>query len=81
MAHTITCKGGPLHGKRYTIPAGVDSFTAEGGRYKVGPKQASWQPAAAPALAAADDTDADACSPCTCGDDPAHCTDNSTTEG
>lgn len=48
MTHTVTAKGGPLHGKRYTIPTGVDTFPATGGTYRVGPKQATWHPTSDP---------------------------------
>ncbi|UGS26338.1 hypothetical protein K8F61_17180 [Microbacterium resistens] len=48
MSRTVTAKGGPLHGKSYTIPDGTDSFPAfmggVPGTYRVTAKQAHWQP-------------------------------------
>ncbi|WP_156760001.1 hypothetical protein [Microbacterium karelineae] len=38
----ITCKGGPLHGKRYDVPVGLGEFRAEGGTYKITEKQGTW---------------------------------------
>lgn len=40
----ITCKGGPLHGKRYDVPVGLSKFDATGGTYRVSEKQATWEP-------------------------------------
>lgn len=45
MTHNITAKGGPLHGKSFTVPDGTTSFPAEGGVYRVTAKQATWDPA------------------------------------
>lgn len=38
----ITCKGGPLHGKRYDVPVGLREFRATGGSYTVSDRQATW---------------------------------------
>ncbi|MGO2665685.1 hypothetical protein [Mycetocola reblochoni] len=39
----ITCKGGPLNGKRYDVPVGLAEFATRGGTYKVTDKQqAAW---------------------------------------
>lgn len=45
MTHNVTCKGGPLHGKTYTVPDGMVRFLASGGAYKVAAKTAAWHPA------------------------------------
>lgn len=44
MTRKITAKGGPLHGKSYTVPDNMAQFPAEGGTYRVTAKQATWQP-------------------------------------
>ena len=44
MTRNVTAKGGPLHGKTYTVPDGMTSFPAKGGTYRVTAKQATWQP-------------------------------------
>ena len=46
MKH-ITCKGGPLDGKHYTVPEHATQLTGmvtEGGKYRVKGKTATWTP-------------------------------------
>lgn len=53
MPRKITAKGGPLHGKSYTVPDNVSSFApppgSPAGSYRVTEKQAIWEPKPAPA--------------------------------
>lgn len=39
----VTCKGGPLHGKRYDVPVGIRELRATGGTYTVSDRQATWR--------------------------------------
>lgn len=38
----ITCKGGPLNGKRYDVHASTTEFPARGGTYTVTGTRAAW---------------------------------------
>lgn len=61
MPRTITAKGGPLHGKSYTVPDNMSSFpsprAADKGSYRLTEKQAIWEPATSPAKTEVKDDD------------------------
>ncbi|SJM55007.1 hypothetical protein [Agrococcus casei] len=48
MPRKITAKGGPLHGKKFTVPENMTSFEPPvgyvAGKYRVTEKQAVWEP-------------------------------------
>lgn len=64
---TITVKGGPAHGKRYTVAPTTESFPSPlasvPGTYRVTEKQAIWEPGSKPAPEAPADKAAPAPAP------------------
>lgn len=61
MIRKVTAKGGPLHGKSYSVHANLAEFPpppgSKPGRYRVTEKQAIWEPASNTKSSAPGDTD------------------------
>ncbi|MGO3844449.1 hypothetical protein [Agrococcus casei] len=62
MPRKITAKGGPLHGKKFTVPENMTSFDPPvgyvAGTYRVTERQAIWEPARSrPSTKPADEAD------------------------